>query len=440
MHKFISVILLGLLFIFNASAEPPPLTLPKEAQKAFDQALLDIYIQRFNSEIHTGTDMEKAFFMKLKEKDRNEVRPILEKLTEVPKLSRDGDMLVFTFKTGTVYVKWPDLRRSQFYLGKTSWAFDSSSPLKFQIELFDQKVKAEAKRPQQTSSIFDLLIPRAEALAPLAAIGVGIAWCASNPSCTFVVLGLAGSVIGGYGGDIKEGTYKLTCASIAGLGFKPWDSTGVCRPWKLDQDNQVKLNRAKGVARPEKLDPNLRWVVAGKPECPPKNDKGDEVFSAWMAEVKKDDKGEWKAVGWFRFEGKLNPKGQLIEAATYKNEEDEKSPNKKDLATATFNFTKDPVPAVESISFPRKDYNRNDVTSTPTVTILLTDQDHDVHPEYRDRMPKLYNLALAAQGWADTCKNLAFSAKFDRGQAERTTREMQEQETVTPEDQAQSKK
>ena len=239
-HKLLKFVLVLSLNQPALAAPPARGPLPKPSQSVMDQALLDAYVRRFNSEVKLPLDVETGFW-KFKPKDRAALKPFFKEVNEIPHITRDKDALVLHFKKQDIHLRWPDLKSREMWIEGVSWTFDPSAPMKWQIESLRRKLKAEANTSKSAFYWPDLILPQAHALVPAVAVVAaegGVAWCAAKPACAIFVIGLVQGVVGGMGGDIKDGITNLWCWALSPA--KPWNSVGWCSGWKDALDAKAK--------------------------------------------------------------------------------------------------------------------------------------------------------------------------------------------------------
>lgn len=137
--------------------------------------------------------------------------------------------------------------------------------------------------------------------------------------------------------------------------------------------------------------------------------------------------GEWKSQGWAVFKG-TSKNGQLIDGSLFANEQDRDAKDSEERALAQYIFnTKDEKTRLEKIRFRKLHPETVSAVTSNHVVVLMSDKERDIPADYRDVVPKNVSLVGAAEAWAQTCRNLAFAAKFNPKEAEAAADTMRKQ-------------
>lgn len=416
--KFLfSLVIFATSQAFALGVEPPAALTPN-AQEAASRAFLGYFVDQFNRNVKTGEDYARFLGNGLPPAQRQELTAYFSSLGAAPKIELKKDKLIYHFEDYDIHLRWPAFAKNQVYIEGMAWVFDPSAPVKFQFEALEAKLKTYAARNSQASNWF---LPAADAgvFTGMGKVGSkALEKCLAQAACKWVGAGVGGALLVNITTDawagLKTGVYNVSC--LVGSPLKPW-YWGFCFDWKKQWDKAEEYEKAR---EPAKTDTNSDWIPSQDAQCP-RDEKGNEIYDAWIGETAKTADGKWQKRGrWYHFYGK-GKDSNLTEAYILgKGQKDAKEPDKAD---SQFIYTKTEKPALERIRL--KD-------TTPDgkgdfVPILVTDSDSVIPVHLREENRRLKLIAAAAEDWYKTCRKLARGAKIAPDIMEEAVKQMQDQ-------------
>lgn len=418
-------VLLAMLFSLNSFAQAldqhshagrPRLTAVEQTN--LNNAVLDSYIQHFNTHVHNSRDLEAL--LKSRVKDTKELKKLLEDIGPAPRLSREGNDLVIEFGSNKIHIKWPNLAERHVLVEGLSFAFDPSESLAVQSERLRRHIGNALG--EHSAGLMNLLLPSADAQAQV--LLIPLRWLFTSPGLRMWLLGV---LTAGPAYDIVKDAPCMLIDTVR-VPLPIW-----CSSYKDKKDASLRQTAAGLIANAPK-DPNLKWTPDKDLQCPQKGSDG--IFKSWMAPVRLNSDGIWVTEPWFRFSA-TSKDGKFTEAYVYNDMNKKNVPENADVQ---FVFSKNPVmkdhSEIEAIKIRRAKFTGQPF-DTEFVTILATDRSEAVPVLYRDRVIRMVSLIESAQTWAQTCQNMAFMSKYskDSGHGKNATEvsdAMQQQPVVTP--------
>lgn len=274
-------------FLVVQTALSPALAAAKlsaKQQRANREAVMQAsfhYIAGTASMVTSLEQFDKYFLSTLKPADRAAVLEKTKGLTKFPAVYVKNKDLVVDGGMNKLTIAWTG-EGTKFLVNKAAWTFDSTKPLKGQIEALQKALDGN-----KSAFWFNQLVPEAEALAPL----VGL---------------LAGAAVG-----------LLSGVVFNDLLLEAWCWTGVqtknCIDLKRIKQGQLlenapALDAVANQSGSDKKNILARWEFKDY-SCPADNDGKDSYYRGRIRTV---DLAEGKAVpksNWFNTAAKFNPDG-----------------------------------------------------------------------------------------------------------------------------------
>jgi hypothetical protein len=349
-------------------------------------------------------DLKQLVLSSMSPKDREEMRPLLNK--GVPKLSPriNGDALELTGPEGKFVIRWPQFPASTFNINGVDWTVSSHLSLKFNVE---HLVRLQLRYGKKSTWI-QLFAQEAKAINP----GTVGAWLLAAGGT--LVIAFLGAVLGEGVKTMKESWTDNTCLAT----YKNDEATRVSCISTLEKIAKAKelhgqLSAVKTVVDAKKtsisgsglVDERTMWVPGAVQSCPSSKQQDVYISDVIMAKVqngKSQKLGDWQTV---KFElqtgtGKFKS-GIIVSKGTDLN-----SADLLDSAKATFEFDEN---GLKSIHVPNP--QRTSLETPPFVPINMARDEAALQPwelaektkwvDMVSQISILINACIIAQSQAD---------------------------------------